>query len=74
MVKLSFVVKGKDKSSLASVDASILSLLECYIVRREINPISREYLLILKDMPENSIMEKIESIVCNKIDVQQIVL
>lgn len=61
--KCTFVIPGKGEDSFAKTDTDLQNLLIDYIVRREVNLVTREYRVFLKSEPSKEVSEKIQEII-----------
>lgn len=61
--KCTFVIPGEGEDSFAKADSDLQNLLIDYIVRREVNLVTREYRVFLKSEPSKEVSEKIQEII-----------
>lgn len=61
--KCTFVIPGEGEDSFAKADLDLQNLLTDYMVRREVNLVTREYRVFLKNEPSKEVTEKIQEII-----------
>ena len=62
MLKTTFVIPGEDKDSFAKADSDLQNLLLDYMIRREVNLVTREYRVFLKSEPSKEVTSRITEI------------
>ena len=70
--KCAFVIPGKGEDLFAKADSDLQNLLIDYIVRREVNLVTREYRVFLKSEPSKEVSEKIQEIIGYKPEYEAI--
>lgn len=60
--KCTFVIPGEGEDSFAKADTSLQDLLRDYVIRREVNLVTREYRVFLKSEPSRKITTRIKEI------------
>lgn len=61
--KCTFVIPGEGEDSFAKADTDLQNLLIDYMVRKEVNLVTREYRVFLKNEPSKEVTEKIQEII-----------
>lgn len=60
--KCTFVIPGEGEDSFAKADTSLQDLLRDYMIRREVNLVTREYRVFLKSEPSEEVTSRIAAI------------
>ena len=60
--KCTFVIPGEGEDSFAKADTDLQNLLTDYMVRREVNLVTREYRVFLKSEPSKEVTSRITAI------------
>lgn len=60
--KCTFVIPGEGEDSFAKADTSLQDLLRDYVIRREVNLVTREYRVFLRSEPSRKITTRIKEI------------
>lgn len=60
--KCTFVIPGEGEDSFAKADTALQDLLRDYVIRREVNLVTREYRVFLRSEPSRKITTRIKEI------------
>ena len=60
--KCIFIIPGEGKDSFAKADKDLQNLLTDYMIRREVNLVTREYRVFLKSEPSEEVTSRIAAI------------
>lgn len=61
--KCTFIIPGEGEDSFAKADTDLQNLLTDYMVRREVNLVTREYRVFLKSEPSEEVTARIQEII-----------
>lgn len=61
--KCTFVIPGESEDSFAKADTALQDLLRDYMIRREVNLVTREYRVFLKSEPSKEVTFRIKEII-----------
>lgn len=61
--KCTFVIPGEGENSFAKADSDLQNLLIDYMIRREVNLVTREYRIFLKSEPSKEVTFRIKEII-----------
>lgn len=61
--KCTFIIPGEGEDSFAKADSSLQDLLRDYMIRREVNLVTREYRVFLKSEPSRKVTARIKEII-----------